>query len=45
MMMRAEGVLVRPLGRGVAVSPPLTVTPEHLAMIGDALVESVQKLD
>ena len=45
MLMRAEGVLARPLGRGVAVSPPLTVTSEHLETIGDALVDSVAKLD
>jgi adenosylmethionine-8-amino-7-oxononanoate aminotransferase len=44
MKMREHGVLVRPLGRGVAVSPPLTVTPDHLALIGDALVESVSTL-
>jgi adenosylmethionine-8-amino-7-oxononanoate aminotransferase len=34
---REHGVLVRGLGRGVAVSPPLTVQPEHLAMIAEAL--------
>lgn len=45
MLMRDRGVLVRPLGRGVAVSPPLTVTPEHLGLIGDALLESAGKLD
>ncbi len=44
MAMRERGVLARPLGRGVAVSPPLTVSSEHLEMIGDALVESVQLL-
>ena len=42
--MRSRGVLVRPLGRGVAASPPLTVQAEHLEMIGDALVESVAAL-
>ena len=45
MEMRERGVLVRPLGRGIAVSPPLTVTPGHLGLIGDALVESAAKLD
>ncbi len=44
MLMRERGVLVRPLGRGVAVSPPLTVDTNHLEMIGDALVESVGQL-
>jgi len=41
MLMRERGVLVRPLGRGVAVSPPLTMQPEQLETIGDTLVESV----
>ena len=45
MLMRERGVLVRPLGRGIAVSPPLTIGPNHLEMIGDALVKSVRKLD
>ena len=45
MKMRERGVLARPLGRGVAVSPPLTVGSDHLEMIGDALVSSVQNLD
>jgi adenosylmethionine-8-amino-7-oxononanoate aminotransferase len=44
MEMRKRGVLVRPLGRGVAASPPLTVQPEQLELIGDALVESVAAL-
>jgi adenosylmethionine-8-amino-7-oxononanoate aminotransferase len=44
MEMRERGVLARPLGRGVAVSPPLTVGSDHLEMIGDALVESVTQL-
>jgi putrescine---pyruvate transaminase len=34
---RAEGVLVRPLGRGVAVSPPLTANEEHFGLIAGAL--------
>ena len=41
---RAEGVLMRPLGRGVAVSPPLTATEEHLEMIGDAIEKAVASL-
>ncbi len=44
MLMRERGVLARPLGRGVAVSPPLTVGSDHLELIGDALVESLQQL-
>ena len=34
---REEGVLVRTLGRGVAVSPPLTVQDEHIGLIADAI--------
>jgi adenosylmethionine-8-amino-7-oxononanoate aminotransferase len=34
---RAEGVLVRALASGVAVSPPLTATTEHFSVIVDAL--------
>jgi adenosylmethionine-8-amino-7-oxononanoate aminotransferase len=34
---RAEGVLVRALASGVAVSPPLTATPEHFTLIVEAL--------
>ncbi|MEJ7894237.1 MAG: aminotransferase class III-fold pyridoxal phosphate-dependent enzyme [Solirubrobacteraceae bacterium] len=34
---RRAGVLVRPLAAGVAVSPPLTATPEHFDLIADAL--------
>jgi adenosylmethionine-8-amino-7-oxononanoate aminotransferase len=44
MLMRERGVLARPLGRGVAVSPPLTIQPEQLEMIGDTLHESVSRL-
>jgi putrescine---pyruvate transaminase len=34
---RRAGVLVRPLGTCVAVSPPLTVRHEHLSMIAEAI--------
>lgn len=34
---REHGVLVRPLVTAVAVSPPLTATPEHFALIGEAV--------
>jgi putrescine---pyruvate transaminase len=34
---RDNGVLVRPLGQAVAVSPPLTVQGEHLELIAEAL--------
>jgi putrescine---pyruvate transaminase len=44
MKMRGRGVLARPLGRGVAVSPPLTAQAEHIELIGDALEASVREL-
>lgn len=34
---REAGVLVRPLGRAVAVSPPLTATAEHFGQLADAI--------
>jgi putrescine---pyruvate transaminase len=34
---RGAGVLVRPLGSGVAASPPLTATPAHFALVADAV--------
>jgi adenosylmethionine-8-amino-7-oxononanoate aminotransferase len=41
---RARGVLVRGLGRGVAVSPPLTATAEHFGLIHDALAQGLSTL-
>jgi putrescine aminotransferase len=41
---RAEGVLVRGLGKGIAVSPPLTATHEHIEMIGEAVARAVTGL-
>jgi putrescine aminotransferase len=45
MGAREAGVLVRPLGRAVATSPPLTVTTEHFALIADALERGLAALD
>ena len=42
---RAAGVLVRPLGSGVAVSPPLTIESEQLALIGEALAEALAAVE
>jgi putrescine aminotransferase len=42
---REAGVLVRPLLGAVAVSPPLTVEPEHLQQIADAIREGLDRLD
>jgi adenosylmethionine-8-amino-7-oxononanoate aminotransferase len=41
---RERGVLVRPLGRGVAVSPPLTVSEEHFALIAEAIDHGLASL-
>jgi putrescine---pyruvate transaminase len=41
---REQGVLVRTLGRGVAVSPPLTVTEEHIGLIAEAIGEGLARL-
>ena len=40
--VRAEGVLVRALASGVAVSPPLTATEEHFAEIARALEAGIR---
>jgi len=41
---REHGVIVRPLGSAVAVSPPLTVRSEHLALIGESLAHAFDAL-
>lgn len=41
---RAAGVLVRPLGRGLAASPPLTATTEHFEMIAEAIAKGLAEL-
>jgi putrescine---pyruvate transaminase len=42
---RANGVIVRSLGRGIAVSPPLTATPEHFAMIAAAVGQALGEME
>jgi adenosylmethionine-8-amino-7-oxononanoate aminotransferase len=44
MAARKRGVLVRPLARGLAVSPPLTAEPEHFGLIADALDHGLASL-
>lgn len=44
-MAREAGVIVRTLGRGVAVSPPLTATPEHFKLIAEALDHALDSLE
>lgn len=41
---RGHGVLVRALGSCLAVSPPLTATGEHFAMIADAVGHALAEL-
>jgi adenosylmethionine-8-amino-7-oxononanoate aminotransferase len=41
---REAGVIVRTQGRGVAVSPPLTATPEHFEMIAEVLDHALSSL-
>jgi adenosylmethionine-8-amino-7-oxononanoate aminotransferase len=41
---RSRGVLIRPLGRGVAVSPPLTVQTDHIEQIADAIDHGLSAL-
>jgi adenosylmethionine-8-amino-7-oxononanoate aminotransferase len=45
MGAREQGVLVRPLGRAVALSPPLTTTEEHLGLVGEALAAGLKTLE
>jgi putrescine---pyruvate transaminase len=44
MAAREDGVLVRPLARAVAASPPLTVAAEHFALIAGALERGLATL-
>jgi adenosylmethionine-8-amino-7-oxononanoate aminotransferase len=41
---RNAGVLIRPLGRAVAVSPPLTITTEHIDEIAQAVDAGIAAL-
>jgi putrescine---pyruvate transaminase len=41
---REAGVLVRGLGRGVAVSPPLTIEPAELTLLADAIRSGLDSL-
>jgi putrescine aminotransferase len=40
-LARDVGVLVRPLARALAVSPPLTVQPDHFTLIAEALTHAL----
>jgi adenosylmethionine-8-amino-7-oxononanoate aminotransferase len=44
MLVRQRGVLLRPLGKALAVSPPLTVQPQHLQEIGTAFAAGLDDL-
>ncbi len=45
MGAREAGVLVRPLGRDLALSPPLTAEPEHFAMAAEAIEHGLARLE
>lgn len=42
---REEGVIVRPVGTGVAVSPPLIVGEDELRLIGEAIAAGLRALE
>jgi adenosylmethionine-8-amino-7-oxononanoate aminotransferase len=42
---RAAGVLVRPLARGIAVSPPLIVGQAEIDLIGSAIAEGLEEVE
>jgi putrescine---pyruvate transaminase len=44
MAARERGVLVRALGRAIAVSPPLTALPEHFELIAEAIDHGIAAL-
>lgn len=44
MLVRQHGVLLRPLGKGLAVSPPLTIQAEQLREIGEAFAAGLDEL-
>ena len=41
---RAEGVLVRPLARGIAVSPPLVCGREEITLLADGIGAALDRL-
>ncbi|MBS1843636.1 MAG: aspartate aminotransferase family protein [Actinobacteria bacterium] len=43
--MRSADVLVRPLVSAIAISPPLTVTEEHLRLIAEAIAWTLREVD
>lgn len=44
MACRESELLVRPLGRGIAISPPLTITPEQIEQIGTGIQAGLERL-
>jgi putrescine---pyruvate transaminase len=44
MLARRGGVLVRPLATGIAVSPPLTATPDHFELVIEAVSTALDEM-
>jgi len=44
MTCREAGVLVRPLGRGIAISPPLTCTEQEIEQAAEGIARGLQSL-
>ena len=42
---REAGVLVRPLGAGIAVSPPLIVGEQEIALLADGIAHGLERLE
>ena len=45
MAMRKRGVLIRPLGNAIALSPPLVIQESEITLMGLALEESIEELE
>lgn len=43
-LCREAGVLVRPLGAGIAVSPPLTVGVDEIGLLAEGICEGLERL-
>jgi putrescine---pyruvate transaminase len=44
-LARAQGVIVRPLGAGLAVSPPLTIQQQQLELVAEAIGSALESAE